>query len=63
MNKSVHIGITILIMLIVTRFLIRIVDATVQIDNDIGMLLLLVVAVNAAIGLVSRRLYQRRSRR
>ena len=63
MNKSVHIGITILIMLVVTRFLIRIVDATVQIDNDIGMLLLLVVAVNTAIGLVSRRLYQRRSRR
>ena len=63
MNKSVHIGITILIMLVVTRFLIRIVDATVQIDNDIGMLLLLMVAVNATIGLISRRLYQRRSRR
>ena len=63
MNKSVHIGITILIMLIVTRFLIRIVDATVQIGNDIGMLLLLAVMVDAVIALISHKLYQRRSRR
>ena len=63
MNKSVHIGITILIMLVVTRFLIRIVDATVQIGNDIGMLLLLAVMVDAVIALISHKLYQRRSRR
>ena len=63
MNKSVHIGITILIMLIVTRFLIRIVDATVQIGNDIGMLLLFAVMVDAVIALISYKLYQRRSRR
>ena len=63
MNKSVHIGITILIMLIVTRFLIRIVDATVQIGNDIGMLLLFAIMVDAVIALISHKLYQRRSRR
>ena len=39
-------------MLIVSRFIVRIVDATVQIDNDIGMLILLLIIVNAAIGFV-----------
>ena len=44
-------------MLIVSRFVIRIVDATVQIDDDIGLLLLLLAAVNAVIGLISYELY------
>ena len=44
-------------MLIVSRFVIRIVDATVQIDDDIGLLLLLLAAVNAVIGLISYKLY------
>jgi hypothetical protein len=46
------------IMLIVSRFVVRIVDATVQIDNDIGMLLLLLALVNAVIGFVGYKLYQ-----
>ena len=46
-------------MLIVSRFIVRIVDATVQIDNDIGMLILLLVIVNAAIGFVGYMIYQR----
>ena len=33
-------------------------NATVQIDNDIGMLLLLFVLVNAVIGFVDYKLYQ-----
>jgi hypothetical protein len=45
-------------MLIVSRFVVRIVDATVQIDNDIGMLLLLLALVNAVIGFVGYKLYQ-----
>ncbi len=56
-RKNVHIIITVMIMLIVSRFLVRIIDATVQIDDDLGLLFLLLVMVNAAIGLVSRKLY------
>lgn len=46
-------------MLIVSRFIVRIVDATVQIDNDIGMLILLLIIVNAVIGFVGYMIYQR----
>ena len=45
-------------MLIVSRFIVRIVDATVQIDDDLAILLLLLLLVNAAIGFVSYKLYQ-----
>ncbi len=48
-TKILHLIITILIMLVVSRFVIRLVDATVQIDDDIGMLILLLVIVNAII--------------
>ena len=57
-RKTVHIIITVMIMLVVSRFLVRIIDATVQIDDDLALLLLLLAVVNAAIGLVSRKLYQ-----
>ena len=36
-------------MLVTSRFVIRLVDATVQIDDDIGLLILLLVIVNAGI--------------
>ena len=58
MKKSVYILITVAVMLIVSRFIIRIVDATVQIDDDIGLLILLVILVDAVIGFVSYRIYQ-----
>jgi len=48
-----------MIMLIVSRFLVRIIDATVQIDDDIGILVLLLVAVNAVIGAASYLLYRK----
>lgn len=57
MKKPAYIIITCIVMLIVSRFVIRIVDATVQIDDDIGPLLLLLAAVNAVIGLISYKLY------
>ena len=59
MKKTVFLLSTIAIMLIISRFIIRIVDATVQIDNDVGLLLLLLVLVNAAIGFISYKLYRR----
>ena len=49
MRKILHLTITILIMLVVSRFVIRLVDATVQIDDDIGLLILLLVIVNVII--------------
>ena len=49
MRKILHLTITILIMLVVSRFVIRLVDATVQINDDIGLLILLLVIVNAII--------------
>ena len=36
-------------MLVVSRFVIRLVDATVQIDDDFGLLILLLVILNAGI--------------
>lgn len=58
MKKTVFLVSTIALMLIVSRFIVRIVDATVQIDNDVGVLLLFLVLVNAVIGLVSYKLYR-----
>ena len=48
---------TIAIMLVVSRFIVRIVDATVQIDDDVGLLLVLLVFVNVVIGIASYKLY------
>ena len=58
MKKTVFILSTIAVMLIVSRFIVRIVDATVQINNDVGMLLLLLLTVNAVIGFLSYKLFQ-----
>lgn len=61
-RKNVFVAVTLIIMVIVSRFVIRIVDATVQIDDDIAVLLLLLVVVNAVIGLCSYMLYQKMKR-
>ena len=37
MKKALHITVTILVMLIASRFFVRIVDAIVQIDEDLGV--------------------------
>ena len=58
MKKTVYVLSTLAIMLIVSRFIVRIVDATVQIDDEIGLLLLLLLLVNTVIGLVGYKLYR-----
>ena len=63
MKKTVHCVITIMIMLVVSRFIIRIVDATVQIDHDIWILALLLIIINVVIGIISCKLYRRRNRK
>ena len=62
MRKTYHVIITIFVMLVASRFAIRIVDATVQIDDDITVLLVRLTAVNAAIGVCSYMLYRKRQR-
>ncbi len=61
-RKTAFVAATLIIMLIVSRFVIRIVDATVQIDDDITALLLLLLVVNATIGGCSYTLYRRMKR-
>lgn len=58
-KKAIYSVTTILIMAITSRFLIRIVDATVQIDEDIGLLIILLIVLNTAIGTAGYRLYKR----
>ena len=63
MKKTAFLLATVAVMLVVSRFIVRIVDATVQIDNDVWLLLLLVILVDAVIGFVSCKLYQNSKRR
>jgi hypothetical protein len=46
-------------MLIASRFLVRIVDATVQIDDDIGVLVVLLAVINISIGGISYLVYRK----
>ena len=59
MKKAMHITVTIIIMLIASRFLVRIVDATVQIDEDIGALVVLLAVINICIVGISCLVYQK----
>ena len=54
MKKTLYIAATVLVMLVTSRFVVRIVDATVQIDGDFWVLVLLLVLLNSAIVLLSR---------
>ena len=62
MKKTVFVITTVFIMLITSRFVIRIVDATVQIDNDIALLIILLIVLNVVIGMLSRYLYRKKFR-
>ena len=59
MRKILHLTITILIMLVVSKFVVRLVDATVQINDDIGLLILLLLIVNAIIAGLSLYVFRR----
>lgn len=59
MKKAIFIITTVFIMLITSRFVIRIVDATVQIDNDIALLIILLIVLNVVIGMLSHFLYKK----
>ena len=59
MKKALYITVTIIIMLIASRFLVRIVDATVRIDEDIGVLVVLLAVINTSIGGMSYLVYRK----
>ncbi len=59
MKKTAFIIVTAIIMLVVSRFAIRIIDATVQIDDDIFLLLAFLAAMNLTIGFISYKIYKR----
>lgn len=59
MKKWAFIIPTAIIMIIVSRFAIRIVDATVQIDGNAVILAVLLLIVNIVIGLISFALYKK----
>ena len=63
MKKALHITVTIIIILIASRFIVRIADATVQIDDDIGVLVVLLAVINAAIGGISYSVYRKYQRK
>ncbi len=58
-KKTVYIVTTVVIMLIVSRFVVRIIDATVQIDDDIGLLIVFLIVLNSIIGALSYLLYKK----
>ena len=58
MKKALHIILTIVIMMIVSTFAVRLVDATVQIDDNVFVLSLFLIVVNVVIGMISYRLYR-----
>ena len=58
MKKALYITVTIIMMLIASRFLVRIVDVTVQIDEDIGVLVVLLAVINTSIGGISYLVYR-----
>ena len=61
MRKTFHVIITIFMMLFVSGIVVWLVDATVQIDDDIGMLITLLVILNVIIAGISLYLFRNRS--
>ncbi len=58
MKKALYVTLTLAVMLIISRFIIRIIDATVQIDDDLFLLFSLLVIVNSLIGFTGYKLYR-----
>ena len=63
MKKTLYIVVTVLVMVVTSRFVVRIIDATVQIDDDLWLLVVLLLALNALIGFLSHRLYRKTNRK
>lgn len=58
MKKKAFVISTAVIMLIASRFAVRIIDTTVQIDDDIIILIAFLLIMNLIIGFVSYKIYK-----
>ncbi len=58
-KKVIYVAATVVLMLIASRFAVRLVDATVQIDDDLVVLAAFVALLNAVIAGASWALYRR----
>lgn len=63
MKKTAFILFSAIIMLVASRSAVRIIDATIQIDNDIFLLLAFLVAMNLGIGFLSYKIYKMTSKK
>ena len=58
MKRNAYIFVTVLVMLGMTRMVVRIIDATVGIDDDIFILMVFLVIMNVILAWISRKLYR-----
>ncbi len=63
MKKGAYIAAVVFVMLIVTRAAVRIIDATVGIDDGVWLLILFLVVLDAGIALLGRLLYRKTARK
>ena len=61
-RKAAWTAVTVLVMLIVCVLLVKLVDSMVQIDDDLGLLMVFLGGVCGLIALISIRLYRKRTR-
>ncbi|MBQ1530675.1 MAG: hypothetical protein IJI75_11140 [Solobacterium sp.] len=58
MKRNTYIFVTVLVMLGITRMAVRIIDATVGIDDDVLLLAVFLAVMNLILAWISRKLYR-----
>ena len=58
MKRNTYIFVTVLVMLGITRMAVRIIDATVGIDDDVLLLAVFLAVMNLILAWISRKLYE-----
>ena len=58
MKRNTYIFVTVLVMLGTTRMAVRIIDATVGIDDDVLLLAVFLAVMNLILAWISRKLYR-----
>lgn len=58
MNRNLYIVAAVLVMLGITRMAVRIIDATVGIDDDVLLLAVFLAVMNLILAWISRKLYR-----
>lgn len=58
MKRNIYVFATVLVMLGITRMAVRIIDATVGIDDDVLLLAVFLAVMNLILAWISRKLYR-----